>query len=403
MKRIGLNCGKIYLSKLDYYSVIALTLLASFDLFRAYAEIGILNAFFSIKEFIIIGLFTLYFCYKKIRIRSSNVFYFIFLILYMILNCRNDKGVILLFVYIKYVIVYLLGYLLLSQLNVDLLKSGCKIVTGIFGFYSIFSVIQGFLFPDTLVRSGRISGSANPSFISLIYLYSFIFCFFNKKTISALWFLVVGVLTMTKTFFVTAPIVSMTAIFFSKKRKIVILLIAFIIPILSFVIKNNIELYYTFDRAYKVLIERDGNEYNSMDDRIDRIENFERQNSGFFLFGYGTGRASSAAIFVNEKLNTNINGTLDFENQYLNIYYSMGLVGILLLYLPILSIIKCVFNKEIKFKCKLEFYLYLISFLLFSITLNLIESFTGVLISLLFLVYSQKNVCDIHRLQNVSV
>lgn len=380
-----------------------MVILASLDLFRAYADIGAVNIIFAFKECIIIGLFILYFYINRTKVTGSFIALFLCLILYVILNCRNENGLILQFVFIKYIVVYFFSYLILSHIGFKFLELGCRIVIFIFGVYSIYSVIQGVISPDSLVRAGRISGTANPSFISVIYLYSFIFCFFEKKTIPALWFLFAGILTMTKTYFVTSVLITLLISIFSKRKKHIIVLVSIIIPIVSGIIKNNIELYYTFDRAYKVLVDQDDREYNSMDDRITRIDGFKEKNSGMFLFGYGTGRASSGTTFVKEKLDIDIDGAIDFENQYLNIYYSMGVIGLFLLYFPIIFIVKCVIAKKTRVKEKLEFYLYLMSFLLYSITLNLIESFTGIIISLLFLLYSQKHVCNRYRLSDVAL
>lgn len=395
----SVNGGKSF-NKYDVNTLYLFIILASGDLFRAYAEINVINSIFAIKEIIVIIEFIIFFLYHKYKLNNNNIGYICILLLYSIVNCQNDIGVLLHFIFIKYITVYILTYFIFNHLQLTTLTYGCNLVIVIFGIYSIFSLFQGLLFPDSTVRYGRISGFANPSYLSLIYLYCFIYLVSNEKLYKGLWFLIVGFLTMTKTFFVVTPIILLFSIIYNRSRKKIITIILIAVPFIIFIIQNNAEMLTTYDRAFKVLIERDESEYNSMADRISRIKTFEDNNSGNFIIGYGTGKAGSAGVFLADKLNLEIKNTLDFENQYLNIYYSWGVIGLLLLFSPIIYLTYQVYrynnsNRKIK-----SYYSFLITFLLYGITLNIIESFTSSIISLLFLFYGKQKAKSCNRLPN---
>lgn len=399
----GLRIGKIFCSKFDRIIIILFVILAAGDLFRAYADQNLINAIFALKELIIISAFILFFIINKYKLSYSEIGYIFLLLIYSIVNSRDEYGVLLHIVFIKYIFVYIFSFYIFNHLNLNTLTVGCNLLVNIFWIYSVFSIIQGLFSPDSLVRSGRISGFANPSFLSQIYLYCFIYNISQEKIFKGLWFIVAGFLTMTKTFFVAAPIIVIISIVYSKQRTKIIGLILLTIPLVLGVVENNKEMFITFDRAYKVLIERDQTEYNSMDDRVNRIEPFINSNSGSFIIGYGTGKASSASVFLLEKLGVSADNTIDFENQYLNFYYSWGVLGIILIYWPIINLTYAVYHLKGGKDDKRSYNLYLITFLLFGITLNIIEAFTSCIVSLIFLFYAKQKIKNSHRLSHVNV
>lgn len=399
----GLCIGKIFCNKFDRIIIILFVILAAGDLFRAYADQNLINAIFALKELIIISAFILLFIINKYKLSYFEIGYIILLLIYSIVNSRDEYGVLLHLVFIKYIFVYIFSFYIFNHLNLNTLTVGCNLLVNIFWIYSVFSIIQGLFSPDSLVRSGRISGFANPSFLSQIYLYCFIYNISQDKIFKGLWFIVAGFLTMTKTFFVAAPIIVIISIVYSKQRTKIIGLILFAIPLVLGVVENNKEMFITFDRAYKVLIERDQTEYNSMDDRVNRIEPFINSNSGSFIIGYGTGKASSASVFLLEKLGVSANNTIDFENQYLNFYYSWGVLGIILIFWPIINLTYAVYHLKGGKDDKRSYNLYLITFLLFGITLNIIEAFTSCIVSLIFLFYAKQKIKNSHRLSHVNV
>lgn len=314
-------------------------------------------------------------------------------IFYCLINI-DLEGVLLSLIYLKYVIVFFFSYLILKNLSLNVLQTGCKVIIGIFFIYSIVAIFYGIAFPDSLIRSGRISGFANPSFLSYIYLLCFLYMFFKHYALWAIWFIVVGCLTLTKTFIVAFCVVLVYLILLSSQRLKLLVAMSLIIPVLSYVLTLNQEMYITYDKALSVLIDRDSREYNSMNDRIERISYFEEHNSGNFIWGYGTGKAGSAAVFLKDKMGQNVEHLTDFENQFLNIYYSLGILGLFLLYYPFIAKLVVVFKKKISLRKKHPFYLSIIVFVLYNITLNVLESFTACIITLLFLVEYGKELED---------
>ncbi len=403
MKKIGLRIGKIRFNNIDSVVIEGIILLASFDLFRAYADIKVINAIFAVKEIVLIALFLYYLIERRTKIPSNIVYLYLISILYLGLNIRFDTGVLLYFVFLKYFTVYYIALSIVSICNIESEKKAIDILTYIFITYSFFSLIQGFLFPQYMVRAGRVSGFANPSYLSLIYLYLYLYWTKNNRILLAMWFVMSGCLTMTKTFFVISPVAIIGSLFISEKKKYLLSMIGIALATTTIIVCNNQEMLYTFDRAYKVLIERDANEYNSFEDRNSRGIDFEKYNSGNYFCGYGTASASAATSFVNEKFNIQIPHATDFENQYLNLYYSSGILGLILVYLPIILIFIKVLISSINFNKKILFYLYLIVFLLFGLTLNVIESFTSCIISLLFLIYEERSILRCDRLPHDSM
>lgn len=400
MNLIGEKIGKIRFKNIDTPICIILIILASFDLFRAYAEVSIINVIFAIKEVIICLIFIDYLIKKRPKISENQIVIFFSIVLFFSINIRFDVGVLLNLVFVKYLIIYFITYLFFSICNLSAEEKSIKLLSNIFLIYSIFSLIQGFFFPQLTVRSGRISGFANPSFLSLIYLYIYVYWISENKPLLAFWFLLSGLITMTKTFFVVAPIVILSSFLISNKKRIISLMLGITLISTVIIVQNNTEMMYTFDRAYKVLIERDADEYNSFEDRQSRKTDFEKYNSGNFLIGYGTATASAATTFVKEKFDITVNHSVDFENQYLNLYYSGGIIGLFIIYVPIFLVFIRVLNYKTSLKNKYTFYIYLFIFLLYGLTLNVIESFTSCIISLLYLIYEERKIKCGNRLSN---
>ena len=102
MKKIGLRIGKIRFNNIDSVVIEGIILLASFDLFRAYADIKVINAIFAVKEIVLIALFLYYLIERRTKIPSNIVYLYLISILYLGLNIRFDTGVLLYFVFLKY-------------------------------------------------------------------------------------------------------------------------------------------------------------------------------------------------------------------------------------------------------------------------------------------------------------
>lgn len=379
------------LNKYNTFIVSIILLLASLDLFRAYLENSTVNLFFAFKEIFLFCLLFLFIRRNHVNITSSLLLIMLLTFFFCLINV-NIEGILLSFIFLKYVLVLFLSYLIFKNVSLEVLQKGSCVILGIFFIYSIAATYYGLVSPDYMVRSGRISGFANPSFLSYIYLLCFLYAFFKHYNILSIWFIVVGCLTLTKTFLVTFFIVLIYLILLSPQRLKLLLAMAIIIPILSYVLTLNQEMYIAFDKALDVLINRDSMEYNSMDDRIGRISSFEKSNSGNFIVGYGTGKAGSAAIFLKDKMGQNLMNLTDFENQILNIFYSLGVLGLFLLYYPFINQLVLVYKRKICLRKKHPFYLFFIVFMLYNFTLNILESFTACVITLLFLVMYGKKI-----------
>lgn len=370
-------------------AVLIIILLASLDLFRAYLEIELVNSIFALKELVLLVLF-IHLCRKKnIKISNSILIVFIFSIFYCGINVVNQGSFILYFVFLKYLIVYYITYIVFDNSNLAVLQKAVNLLVCIFFIYSLISYVRLFLFSDSLFRSGRISGDANPSFLSYIYLLCFLYAFTKNKIFIATWFAIAGFLTLTKTYFVALVIIALCLIVFSSHR-MKVLFISFIMTVVfAYVVTLNDDIFIAFDKALTVLLYKDNNEYNSFEDRISRISTFREENTGNFISGYGTGKASSASVFVDEKLGVKIDSTIDFENQMLNFYYSLGVLGLFMMYYPFGSKAWIIFNTP-KGSAKYFFFLFLIAFGLYNMTLNILESYTTCIISLLFLFVFEK-------------
>lgn len=380
------------LKRCDTFVVTSFVLLASFDLFRAYIEVPAINYIFAFKEVLLICLLFIQCRINSVKITPSFLAVMLLTIFYCGINVVDENGIFLSLIFLKYVLVYFTTYLIFRNLSLDILRKGTKTVLFVFFVYSVTSLFYAFAFPDSMVRAGRMSGSANPSFLSYIYLLCFLYTFFNNHKFWSVWFILVGFLTLTKTFFVACCIVLIYLLIFSSYRGRILLTMLVIVPILSYVLTLNNDVYITYNKALAVLIDRDSNEYNSMDDRIGRIATFERKNSGNFIWGYGTGKAGASTTFLREKIGIELDNLTDFENQILNIFYSLGIFGILLLYYPFVNHLVAIRRKKMFFREKHCFYLFLIVFVLYNLTLNILESFTSCIITLLFLMEYGKEI-----------
>lgn len=389
--------NSLSLKRYDVLIILFIIILASFDLFRGYIENAAVNSFFALKEVLLLFLFGLFVSktHHTYISRSFLLVAFTFII-YCFLNIRNDGGILLFFIFYKYLIVYYLCYVIFTNIELSLIVKGCNLLLIIFFCYSVFSILQLVIAPDTLVRSGRMSGFANPSYLSYIYILCFLFSVAEKKSLFPIWFAIVGFLTLTKTFFVAFSLVLVYLIIFSTYRFKLLVALFLLIPIMGYIIQLTPDVYIAFDKAVTVLTDRDTNEFNSLDDRFSRVDKFKEGNNGSFVFGYGTGRADPASVFLGEKLGKNLPNTVDFENQYLNVFYSLGVIGVVLFYYPFVANINRTLLSKKKIIEKHEIRLFYLVFLLYNVTLNIVESFTACIISLLFLAFYEKKCqnCD---------
>ena len=377
------------MKRYDVVIVLLIIVFASCDLFRGYLDSSIINAFFSLKELLLVSLFVLYANKIGLCVNRSFLFVSILFLTYCSLNTRSIDETFLFFIYLKYLIVYYLCYVIFVNTRKEILQKAANILLAIFFFYSLFSIFQLTIYPDSLVRSGRMSGFANPSYLSYIYLLCFLFAYKQRSFYMGIWFIIVGFLTLTKTFFVVFLLVLIYLVIYSSKRFKLLSIILILSPCMYYVVQQNQDVFITFNRAITVLTDSESGEYNSLEDRFSKISDFKKNNDGTFIWGYGTGKAGPATIFASEKMNKDFPHTVDFENQFLNIYFSLGFLGLLLFYYPFYNKAKyLLFNRN--FKNKHIIRLFFLVFLLYNMTLNILESFTACIISLLFLILYEK-------------
>lgn len=366
------------------------------DPIRAYTNIPFLGLIGPLKElYIIFLLIVLYFNkdISKIRISTYNFFpYICIFVSYIFINSFRANDLVSVIANLKYYFWYLGTILILTNYKRESLEKVMRFLAFLFLLYAIITSLQQILFPSSVRLIGRGGGTANPSILAFLYFSFALFLLYRKERLFFVFFFVVAaLLTFTKTYFVSLILSTLLILIFSNlKIKIWGFVIIIMLSVSTYiVISQNEYLNSTFNTAFRIVTYQERANSNTFEQRKNRIPDFINNNNFSPIFGAGFSKAGNATDFVRNKLGKEYgNKAANAESMIFNTYLSNGILGLFLLYYPVLFMGIMLLKKHLKTKKREYLFLlaFLIHFMIFNITLNMFEGFAQITIFCFFFV-----------------
>lgn len=371
------------------------------DPIRAYTDFDFLGKIGVLKEFILIlGILFLYYDkWKKllcVPVKKLLFIYFFLICGFILIQLFRNYEFIITLSSLKYIF-WLISFLLIfNAFNKNELECSLKIIGILFFTYCILTSLQQ-IYGFNIRLEGRGGLSANPSILSFIYLIFSYFYLVNKKYLICCIFLLGGILTFTKTFFVALLISLVYYLIITRsylKLRFMISSLCFLALILSFIgSSDRLKQYWGTSFRILTLSERVG--ANSFSSRTDRFTSVFSRDDFNVLIGNGFGTAGNGLIFAQKKLGYTDKLPkyyINAESTYYNQILSIGFIGILFYFLPLIFLFTKSYLRYLhKNNYNLLFIMqFIIVFFVFCFTLNMFEGFISCgLLSIIITLYSK--------------
>ena len=279
---------------------------------------------------------------KSLRFRKGKLFliYFFLFGSYIFIQLFRNYEYIITLSSLKYIFWIVSFLLIFNSFNKNELECSLNIVGMLFITYCILTSLQQ-IYGFNIRLEGRGGLSANPSILSFIYLIFAYFYLVNKKYFFCCIFILGGILTFTKTFFVALLISLVYYLIITRsylKLRFMISSFSFIALILTFIgSSDRLKQYWGTSFRILTLSEKVGE--NSFSSRTDKFTSVFSKDEFHVLIGNGFGTAGNGFVFARKKLgyiDKLPNYYINAESTYYNQILSIGLIGILFYFLPLI-------------------------------------------------------------------
>ena len=368
------------------YLLYTISIVLFLDPIRAYTNLAFLGNIGVLKEFIILVIILFLYYDKLIKLltfRKPKLFIIYFLLFgsYICIQLFRNYEFIITIASLKYIFWITSFLLIFKSFNKNELECSLNIIGKLFFVYCILTSFQQ-VYGFNIRLEGRGGLTANPSILSFIYL---IFCFFyliNKKYFYCWIFLLGGILTFTKTFFVA---LSMSLLFYFivtrsyLKLRFIFTSLVFAVIITTFIgSSDRLKQYWGTSFRILTLSEKVGE--NSFNSRTDKFISIFSGNDFNLMIGNGFGTAGYGLVFAQKKLGFTDKLPkyyINAESTYYNQILSIGLIGILFYFTPLIFLF---FKNYFRYLHKKNYnslftMLFIIIYFVFCFTLNMFEGF----------------------------
>ncbi len=379
------------------------------DPIRAYIDIGFFKYIGPLKGFILFLLLILIYIYKQTisyKINKTYFLYFSIFTSYIFIESIRSENIVLTMINLKYYFWWWGSFFIFIYFDKKEIETALSLLAKLFSVYAILTIIQIVFFQDTLRLGGRGGLTANPSILSYIYLSLAIFAFYKMKKLMAYILILAAFLTFTKTFMAAFFSMIFLWILAEKKQRLKTMMWIFLFSIIAFfTISNNEYLSKSFGTAWRILTYQERVDNNSFEIRKQRLKRIVENNDFNNILGIGFGRAGNSVDFANEKLGLQYSNTINTESMYMNTYIQLGIIGLIIIYMPIVLFFYrlnkvrkknfFIFKKE-----AIVVLLYIYVFLVYNLTLNMFEGFAQVNLFSLYIAYGIKILKEYYENKN---